>query len=304
MIWIVILISIYMTLLSFFGLNILTIFCGNQFFFGKPKDGSVSLIGKVMSNNRFYNNYISKLSEILKDSSFEGGVDGLMRIKLLCGAFGFGIGVVLKNPALSIVLFFGLFWTPNVYFKLAGVGYSKAIDDTIEAAMSIITNSYLQSEDLKSAILENIGRIDNPLKSVFREFLAETGFVDASITKAIFRMKLKVDNLYFGDWCDILVQCQDDRELKYVLPSIVSKLNSVKRIQVELDNMMFDIYKEYIIVVGIVVLNFPLMMLLNAEWGHILFHSAAGKLTTAFCSAVIFLVSYYVVSVNKSLIRM
>jgi hypothetical protein len=117
-------------------------------------------------------------------------------------------------------------------------------------------------------------------------------------------MKSKTDNTYFGDWCDILIQCQDDRELKYALPSIVTKLNNVKKIQLELDTTMYDIYKEYLYVAGIVVLNMPLMFLINAEWAGILFGTAAGKLTVALCFSVVFAASAYVVSVNRSLVRM
>jgi hypothetical protein len=117
-------------------------------------------------------------------------------------------------------------------------------------------------------------------------------------------MKLKTDNIYFSDWCDILIQCQDDRELKYVLPSIVAKLNSVKKIQVELDTVMYDIYKEYLYVAAIVILNIPLMYIINAEWARILFGTPIGKLAVAITFSVIFLASAYVVSVNRSLVRM
>ncbi|MCL2060019.1 MAG: hypothetical protein FWH01_13370, partial [Oscillospiraceae bacterium] len=151
---------------------------------------------------------------------------------------------------------------------------------------------------------ENITRVDPPLREVFREFLAETGFVDASVKNALYRMKMKTDNVYFSDWCDILIQCQDDRELKYVLPSIVAKLNSVKKLQMELDTVMYDVYKEFLYVAGIVVLNFPLMFLINAEWAAILFGTPIGKLTVAATFTVVFLASAYVVSVNRSLVRM
>jgi len=170
--------------------------------------------------------------------------------------------------------------------------------------MGLITNSYLQNEDIQQSISENLGRIESPLKEIFREFSAETGFVDASIPRALIRMKMKVDNTYFGDWCDVLIQCQDDRELKYVLPSIASKLGTVKRIQMELDTIMMDIYKEYLLVVAIVVLNVPAMAVINREWFDILLGTVPGKITVAFSALVIFLASAYVASVNKALVRM
>ena len=248
--------------------------------------------------------YKLKLSSVLKYSAFEAGADGLLRLKLLLGILGFVLGILIKNPFLAVVLLAGFFWLPDAYFHITSLRYAKEADEAVESAMGLVTNSYLQNEDIKSSIIENIARIDPPLREIFREFLAETGFVDANVQNALHRMKLKTDNAYFSDWCDILVQCQDDRELKYVLPSIVSKLNSVKKLQIELDNVMYDIYKEFLYVAGIVILNLPLMFLINAEWAGILFGTPIGKLTVAISFTIVFIASAYVVSVNRSLVRM
>jgi len=247
--------------------------------------------------------YRLKLASILKYSAFDAGVDGLIRLKILLAALGFISGALLKNPYLALVLTAGMFWSPDAYFRLTSLRYSKEADEAAEAAMGLVTNSYLQNEDIKSSILENIARVDPPIREVFREFIAETGFIDASVKNALLRMRQKTDNSYFGDWCDVLIQCQDDRELKYALPSIVTKLNNVKKIQTELDTAMYDIYKEYLYVAGLVVLNLPLMFLINAEWAEILFNTPVGKLTVAICFAVIFAASAYVVSINRSLVR-
>ena len=298
------LILVYVALLSLFGQNLLTVLRESPLFRLSAQKRKQRAQDRAASNGGAWGRYRLKLEAILKNSRFEADVDGLLRIKALFGAIGLAIGAAMKNPPLACVLLAGLFWLPDAYFRIYTVRYAKAVDETIEGAMSIITNSYLQSEDIKSAILENIARVGQPLKTVMREFLAETGFVDASLPRAIARMKLKVGNAFFGDWCDILVQCQDDRELKYVLPSIVAKLNSVKRIQAELDAAMMDIYKEFAYVVGIVVLNLPLMPLLNAEWADILFREPIGKAAVTLCFVAIFASAAYVVSVNRALSRM
>ena len=295
---------VYAALLSLFGQNLLTVMRESQLFRQSAQKRKRRAQDRAIRKDSAWGRYRLKLEAILKNSRFEADVDGLMRIKAVFGAMGLAIGAALRNPPLACVLMAGLFWLPDAYFRIYTVRYAKSVDEAIESAMSIITNSYLQSEDIKSAILENIARVGHPLKSVMREFLAETGFVDASLPNAIVRMKMKVDNAYFGDWCDILLQCQDDRELKYVLPSIVAKLNSVKRIQAELDATMMDIYKEFAYVIGIVVLNLPLMPLLNAQWADILFREPIGKAAVTFCFIAIFASIGYVVSVNRALSRM
>ena len=248
--------------------------------------------------------YRIRLASVLKYSAFDAGIDGLLRLKILMGVLGFILGIIIKNPYLSLVLLAGCFWLPDAYYQITSLHYLKEADEAVETSMAIVTNSYLQNEDIKSSIIENITRIDPPLREVFREFLAETGFVDASVKNALYRMKLKTGNVYFSDWCDILIQCQDDRELKYVLPSIVAKHNSVKKLQIELDTLMYDIYKEFLYVAAIVVLNLPLMFLINSEWAAVLFGTTVGKLTVAATFCIVFLSSAYVVSVNRSLVRM
>jgi tight adherence protein B len=297
-------ILLYTALLSIFGQNLLTVLRESRLFRHSAQKRRRSAEDRAIRKDSAWGRYRMKLAAIQKNSRFEADVEGLLRIKAVLGAMGLAVGAVMQNPPLAIVLLVGLYWLPDAYFRIYTVRYAKAVDETIEGAMSIITNSYLQSEDIKSAILENIARVGQPLKSVMREFLAETGFVDASVPKAIMRMKMKVDNAYFGDWCDILLQCQDDRELKYVLPSVVTKLSNVKRIQADLDAAMMDIYKEFVYVVGIVVLNLPLMPLLNAEWAEILFREPIGKAAVTLCFTVIFASTGYVVSVNRALSKM
>ena len=294
----------YAALLALFGQNPLTVLKESRLFRHSDQKRKKRAEDRAISKDTAWWRYRVKLETMLKNSRFEADVDGLLRVKAIFGAAGLAIGAAMRNPMLACVLLAGLFFIPDAYFRIYAVRFAKAVDETIEGAMSIITNSYLQSEDIKSAILENITRVGQPLKGVMREFLAETGFVDASLPNAIIRMKTKVDNAFFGDWCDILLQCQDDRELKYVLPSIVAKLNSVKRIQAELDAAMMDIYKEFAYVVGIVVLNLPLMPLLNAQWADILFREPIGKAAVTLCFVAIFASIGYVVSVNRALSRM
>jgi hypothetical protein len=300
-------------------MNILTVLRKNRLFDGRRRTGDVMAVAARKSTRKYtaggtparqpykrllLAKYRLKMDSVLKYGAFDAGFDGLIRFKVLLGMAGLAAGLLLKNPFLTIVLAFGCFWLPDAYLRISSLRFAKEADDAAETAMSLVTNSYLQNEDIKSSVFENITRIDQPLREAFREFLAETGFVDASVVNALYRMKTKSDNAYFADWCDVLIQCQDDRELKYVLPSIVSKLNSVKKVQSELDSLMYDIYKEYLYVVGIVVLNFPLMFLINAEWADIIYGTTLGKFTVSICFAIIFLASAYVVSVNRSLVRM
>jgi Flp pilus assembly protein TadB len=246
-------------------------------------------------------NYFEKrkveATEVLKQSNMD--YSSYQKIVGLCAFIGLAIGLLMDNILLSFVLAAGLAYAPIQYLKFKQIGYTNMLNEQLETALAIITNTYIQVEDIIKAISDNLKRLDNPLLSIMKEFLAETNFIDANIVKALLKMKSKINNNNFHDWCDILIQCQEDRELKYVLPSIVDKMSDIKKIQLEFDTIMYNYYKDYISVTLVVVANIPLMYFLNKDWFTILTTTLSGKLVIAITCAVIFIATAYVIKVNK-----
>ena len=62
--------------------------------------------------------------------------------------------------------------------------------------------------------------------------------VDSDLVKALHRLRERIDNRYRYDWCDVLVQCQRDRQLRYALSGIVARLGEMRRVQMETDTMI------------------------------------------------------------------
>lgn len=235
--------------------------------------------------------------EVLKQSNMD--YQTYKHIVVVCAVAGIVLGLLMNNFLLSLIMAAGLAYVPIQIIKFKQISLTKILNDQIETALAIITNTYIQVEDIIKAISDNLKRLDEPLLGVFKEFLAETNFIDANIVRALLKMKAKVPNRNFSEWCDIMIQCQDDRELKYVLPSIVEKMSDEKKIQIECDTTMYDYYKDYISVTLVVIANIPLMYFLNKDWFSILTTNPLGKLVIAFTVASIFVATAYVIKVNK-----
>lgn len=237
--------------------------------------------------------------EMLKSSRLNITFSKYMRISFLCSLTGIMAGALFNNILLSVVLGIGMLFIPLQYLIVRQSTYTQMINEQMETALSLITNSYLQSGDIVKAVKENLQRIEQPFYNLFAEFIAEKTFVDSNISRNIRKLKSKADNRFFDEWCDTLVLCQQDRELMYVLPTIVEKMSDMKQIQEELNTQMYNIYKDHISVTLVVAANIPLMRFLNAEWYRILTGTTVGKIIVAITFVVIFIAAAYVIKVNK-----
>ena len=112
--------------------------------------------------------------------------------------------------------------------------YEKNTKEELETALSIITTSYVRSDDIVAAVRENIKYIKPPLRDVFKSFEGEATAISSNIKRALYKLKSMVDNEIFWEWCDTLIQCQDDRTLKDTLLPIVAKLTDVRIVNSEL----------------------------------------------------------------------
>lgn len=237
--------------------------------------------------------------EMLKHSRSGMTFSKYIRVSLLCSLAGIMIGLLLNNILLSAVLAAGMLFVPLEYLMIRQSSYTQMMNEQMETALSLITNSYLQSGDITKAVRENLHRIEQPFYNLFAEFIAEKTFIDSNISRNIRKLKNKVDNSFFAEWCDTLILCQQDRELMYVLPTIVEKMSDIKQMQEELNTQMYNIYKDHISVTLVVAANIPLMRFLNAEWYRLLTGTLAGQVIVALTFVVIFLAAAYVIKVNK-----
>lgn len=58
--------------------------------------------------------------------------------------------------------------------------------------------------------------------------MLQAKLINSNIKEALEQMKPCIDNAVFHEWVDAVVACQDDYNLKSILPPIVSKLSDMR----------------------------------------------------------------------------
>lgn len=222
---------------------------------------------------------------------------------IICSSFvlfavGAVVAVLINNIFLVPVFAVAFAVIPFVYVRNSMDAYEKHIEDELETTLSIISTSYMRSDDIIAAVKENLTYIKPPLREHFSAFISDAMLI-SNTKQALKNLKKKVDDEIFNEWCDALLQCQDDSTLKDTLQPIVAKLTDVRIVNSELSSMMASVRMEYYTMVGLVVGNIPLLYVLNKDWFHTLLFETPGKITLGICGAVILVTYLFMLKFTK-----
>ncbi len=218
---------------------------------------------------------------------------------LVLFAVGAVIAVLIDNIFLIPAFSVALAMIPFAYVRNIISLYEKQTKEELETALSIITTSYMRSDDIVSAVEENIPYIRPPLRENFTAFIGDATVISSNIKQALHNLKAKVDDEIFREWCDTLIQCQDDRTLKDTLQPVVAKLTDVRIVNSELNTMMSSIRTEYYTMVGLVIGNIPLLYFLNKDWFHTLIYETPDKIALGVCGVVIVVTYFFMQKFTK-----
>ena len=247
----------------------------------------------------FLRREIADTQNILKMTGREPKFPAICAMSLLLFVVGASAAIMMGNFFLVPVMAVGMMFVPFWFIKLTASYYKKNIAAELETALSIITTAYLRNEDIQTAVEENLEYLNPPVKSVFAEFLARIQLVDPDVDAALQDMGTKIDNAVFREWVAALLACQHDRGLKTILTPIVAKLSDMRIVNGELENMVFEPRKEFIIMQVLVVGNIPLLYFLNRDWFNPLMHTAMGQIILAVCAGVIFVSTAFVIKLTQ-----
>ena len=206
---------------------------------------------------------------------------------LLLMVSGCIIAIAIDNMFLIPVLAVAFAMIPFAYLAKTISLYENQVRQELETALSIITTSYIRSDNLVSAVRENLSYLKPPIKGIFEGFVAETTVISPDIRQAIYHLKEKVKNSIYEEWCDTLIACQSDRNLKDTLMPVVSKLTDVRLVNNSLKTMLSEARREYFMMVCMVLANIPLLYCLNKDWYDALMNTVFGKIVLAICGVVI-----------------
>ena len=220
---------------------------------------------------------------------------------LLLMIVGCVIAIMIDNPFLVPVFAIAFAMIPFIYAKRTVAYYDNHVKEELETALSIITTSYVRTDDIVSAVKENIQYLKPPVKDIFAGFVAETMMISSDVKQSIRHLKEKVNNSIFAEWCETLIACQDDRTLKDTLMPIVTKLTDVRIVNNEIKGMLSSARVEYYMMAGMVVGNIPLLYFLNKDWFNALMFTTLGKLVLAICGLVIIVTAVLMLRFTKQI---
>ena len=212
---------------------------------------------------------------------------------------GILLSVVIKNLFLLPTISIALALVPFIYTTNILSLYERTTKEELETTLSIISTSYIRNDDIVYAVQENIEYIKPPVKEVFKSFETEATLLSSDIKKALHHLKRKIDDEIFREWCDALIQCQDDRTLKDTLLPIVSKLTDVRVINNELKTMLQSAKNEYWMMVLLLISNIPILYMLNKDWFNTLVYETSGKAVLGICGVVILVTALFMIKFTK-----
>ena len=209
------------------------------------------------------------------------------------------VAVVIDNYFLIPVLAVAFASLPFFYIKSTIGAYDRHVKEEMETALSIITTSYIRSDDILGAVQENITYLKPPIRGIFQSFVGDAMMISSDLKTALRNLKEKIDDSIYEEWCDTLIACQDDRTLKDTLLPIVSKLTDVRIVNNELKTMLSEVKKEYWMMVCLVVGNIPLLYFLNDSWYESLMFTIPGKIVLAICGIVILITAMFMMKYTR-----
>lgn len=256
-------------------------------FRGKKKDKSlidiVALYApeKYKNKNAKFKKHTTEIKDILRLSGQE---DKFSKVKVYSVGFavvGVGITIVIDKLILAPVIAIAMAIVPFVYLQMLCNKYQKSIDETIESTLSVITNSFLRTESIVSAVKENLPYIQKPLQACFQEFVTEVEVINPNVIIALNNLKQKIPNPVFFDWCNRIIQCQTDRTLKNTLLPIIERMSELRSLRAEMNAKLAAPKVEAIAMGCITLFNIPLLYILNKEWYNVLVNTVPGQIALA-----------------------
>ena len=190
-------------------------------------------------------------------------------------------GVFLSNIPMALVVSPILGAVPWFVLNVIGRRTQKNLQSHMEHAMGLVTNSYLRAQDIIGAISDNMGEFRGYTELLFKEFLTQVSLTDSSIASSLETMRDKTTNTYFKQWCTVLIQCMEDRELRFILPSIVAEMADSRGVIMEADTLVKKAQRDYIVILIIACMQIPIIGQINPDWHRMLTATTVGQVLTS-----------------------
>jgi tight adherence protein B len=218
-------------------------------------------------------------------------------VLLAIGGFmaGLATGIIL----VAIVLPVGLALIPLMVIQQRTATHGKLLNIALESGLTTLTNHYIQSGDFLGSIRDCLIYLPKPVDGLFKRCLIEVETVNPSVTVALRNMQIKVKNKMWREWCNIVIQCQANNQLRYTLLGVVERLSEVRQINEELDTLIKESVREYIMIVVSILLCVPILGFALPSFWEGLTETLLGQVTFSAVILIIFISLLWVIKLSK-----
>ena len=229
------------------------------------------------------------------------GINTFWLFVALSGFLGTIIGKsIFCDNFLSAVTGVAVLPVPYIVLKVRARWYKRNQDELLENSMNLITNSYLSCNDIIKAVNDNLDKLDLP--KPFAEFVTDVTLIDSNIKRALLKLDFKINNKYFSEWTDILILAQEKSgDYRFILPAVVQSMNDAKRLQIEADTVMMQVWRDYFTSIILAFSVIPLLRWSNSAWFDILTNTPAGKLIIVIMIIMTLVSAFLTLKINKPL---
>lgn len=243
---------------------------------------------------------IKKVNYILEITDKKKQLPLIFAVACFLGIVGISLCVAINNVYLMPILSIGLFLIPFFTMETQMNLYKEELNNELETAMSIITTSYLRTENIVISVKENLDFINQPLKQYFKDFLIGTT-INPNIEYSLKILQESIENKIFKEWCEALISCQTNHTLKTVLNPIVAKLSDLQVVNSELDMLFAKPKNDFLTMVGLVSIGIPILLFMNKSWLIALLTTTVGKIALSIGVLLIFYAIFCVMRLVKPL---
>ncbi len=225
----------------------------------------------------------------------------LMIIVFFIGGILVG-NILFKNMYLNILTGICAIPLVYIYLNLKTSWHIKAEEEKLENTMSIITNAYISSDDIKKSFelyVDEERKSKVVRSSPFTDFLMDVNYTNISTKSALTILGEKINNSYFKQWIKVLIICEYNKNSKFALKPIIDSMNDEKLIRTEADTVLAKIWREYFLTVAIMFLVIPIINIANADWYYILTNTVGGKFMITLMLLGALIATFYVQKINK-----
>lgn len=219
--------------------------------------------------------YISSEKKLVKATKTSSKAYIALLIASIIGGGIFG-KLVFMDTAVSICIAGACIILPHAYLLVKNDKANRALAESLESAMRIITHEYIATLDIQKAVENAVDVIDHD--KPFRQFLVDCKMVSSNIERNLRRLESKEHNAFFSRWIDQLILVQNDRNQVVNLLPILDDMNDAKTAQRQNDTQVAGAWRDYFTMLIIILLSPLLIRVVQYEWYLYLVTTSVGKI--------------------------